>query len=42
MTQPGCLAVSAIGMSTPGTEPGLRIPGTVAVTGVAPQALQSR
>jgi len=42
MTQPGCLAVSAIGKSIPGTEPGLRIPETVAVTGVAPQALQSR
>ena len=42
MKQPGCLAASAVGKSTPGAEPGPRIPDTVDVTGVAPQALQSR
>jgi hypothetical protein len=42
MKQPGCLAASAIGKSTPGAGPGPGIPETVDVTGAAPQALQSR
>ena len=42
MKQPGRLPVSAIGKSAPGAAPGSGVPQTSVVTGVAPQALQTR
>jgi|GEM_PF-6695624 hypothetical protein len=42
MNQPDRLPVSAVGKSIPGAAPGSGVPETTVVTGVAPQALQTR